>query len=110
MAVRTEKIIVTVLHEAHERQVEETMETLGEGPNGFYASPKHNRQPGFHVFPFRGVGGERDREEITPLVMSNYNYDRCEMRSHLPAGRMPDKRDYLYLPAFGEKPSEKGWE
>jgi hypothetical protein len=38
-AVRIEKIIVTVLHEAHKRQVEETMETLGEGPDGFYASP-----------------------------------------------------------------------
>ncbi len=38
MAVRIEKIIVTVLHEAHGRQVEETMETLGEGPEGFYES------------------------------------------------------------------------
>ncbi len=38
MAVRIEKIIVTVLHEAHKRQVEETMETLGEGPEGFYES------------------------------------------------------------------------
>jgi hypothetical protein len=25
-----------VLHEAHERQVEEKMETLSEGPEGFY--------------------------------------------------------------------------
>jgi hypothetical protein len=39
MAVRMEKILVTVLHEAHKRQVEETMETLAEGPDGFYASP-----------------------------------------------------------------------
>jgi hypothetical protein len=39
MAVRIEKIIVTVLHEAHRQQVEETMETLGEGPDGYYASP-----------------------------------------------------------------------
>lgn len=39
MAVRIEKIIVTVLHEAHKRQVEETMETLAEGPEGFYQSP-----------------------------------------------------------------------
>ncbi len=39
MAVRIEKIIVAVLHEAHRRQVEETMETLTEGPEGFYASP-----------------------------------------------------------------------
>ena len=38
MAVRIEKILCTVLHEAHRRQVEETMETLGEGPEGFYGS------------------------------------------------------------------------
>ena len=36
MAVRIEKIICTLLHEAHERQVEETMETLSEGPEGYY--------------------------------------------------------------------------
>ncbi len=36
MAVRIEKIIATVLHEAHERQVEETMNTLSVGPEGFY--------------------------------------------------------------------------
>jgi len=28
MAVRIEKILCTVLHEVHERQVEETMETI----------------------------------------------------------------------------------
>ena len=39
MAVRIEKIIVTVLHEAHGRQVEETTETLGEAPEGFCKSP-----------------------------------------------------------------------
>ncbi|MCA1731899.1 MAG: hypothetical protein LC751_21645 [Actinobacteria bacterium] len=38
MAVRIEKILVTVLHEAHRRQVEEAMETLAEGPEGFYRS------------------------------------------------------------------------
>lgn len=38
MAVRIEKIISTVLHEAHERQVGETMDTLSEGPEGFYRS------------------------------------------------------------------------
>ena len=38
MAVRIEKIICTVLHEAHERQVEETMETLSEGPKDFHNS------------------------------------------------------------------------
>jgi len=38
MAVRIEKIIATVLQEAHGRQVEETMETLGGGPEGFYES------------------------------------------------------------------------
>jgi hypothetical protein len=26
----------TVLHEAHERQVDEAMETLSKGPEGFY--------------------------------------------------------------------------
>jgi hypothetical protein len=36
MAVSIEKILCTVLHEAHERQVEETMDTLAEGPEGFY--------------------------------------------------------------------------
>ena len=36
MRVSIEKIIVTVLHEAHKRQVEETMETLAEGPEGLY--------------------------------------------------------------------------
>ena len=39
MAERIEKILVAVLHEAHGRQVEETMETLGEGPEDFYESP-----------------------------------------------------------------------
>ena len=36
MAVRIEKILCTVLHEAHEQQVEETMQTLGERPEGFH--------------------------------------------------------------------------
>jgi hypothetical protein len=31
------EIIVTVLHEAHKRQVEEVMDTLEEGPEGLYA-------------------------------------------------------------------------
>ena len=35
-AVRVEKIIYTVLHEAHERQIEETMATLSGRPDGFY--------------------------------------------------------------------------
>ncbi len=39
MAVRIEKILCTVLHEAHRRQVEEAMETLEEGPEGFYKTP-----------------------------------------------------------------------
>ena len=38
MAVRIEKIIATVLDEAHERQVEEAMDTLSEGPEDFYKS------------------------------------------------------------------------
>ena len=36
MAVRIEKILCAVLHEAHRWQVEETMGTLAEGPEGFY--------------------------------------------------------------------------
>ena len=36
MAVRIEKILATVLHEAHMQHVEETMDTLAEGPEGFY--------------------------------------------------------------------------
>ena len=36
MVVRIEKILCTVRHEAHERQIEETMQTLGERPEGFY--------------------------------------------------------------------------
>src|SRR3954462_14403028 len=38
MAVRIEKILCTVLHEAHRRQVEEAMNTLSERPEGFYRS------------------------------------------------------------------------
>ncbi len=38
MAVRIEKILCTVLDEAHKRQVEETAETLSEGPEGLYRS------------------------------------------------------------------------
>jgi hypothetical protein len=36
MAVRIEKILCTVLHVAHGRRVEETMETLCEEPEGLY--------------------------------------------------------------------------
>jgi len=36
MAVRIEKIICTVLHEAHNRQSEETMDILAEGLEGLY--------------------------------------------------------------------------
>ena len=38
MAVRIEKILCPVLHEAHRHQVEETMKTLEEGPEGLYKS------------------------------------------------------------------------
>ncbi len=38
MWVRMEKIIATVLHEAHRWQIEETMDALEEGPEGFYRS------------------------------------------------------------------------
>ena len=36
MAVRIEKILCAVLDEAHKQQVEETAETLSEGPEQFY--------------------------------------------------------------------------
>ena len=36
MAVRIEKILATVLNEAHKQQTEEVMEALSEGPEGFY--------------------------------------------------------------------------
>ena len=39
MAVRIEKILCTVLDQAHERQVEEIIETLSEGPEEFYRRP-----------------------------------------------------------------------
>lgn len=39
MAVRMEKIIATVLDEAHKRQVEELMSMLSEGPEGLYKRP-----------------------------------------------------------------------
>ena len=38
MWVRKENILATVLHEAHEQQVEGTMQVLSEGPEGFYRS------------------------------------------------------------------------
>jgi hypothetical protein len=40
MAMRIEKIIATVLDEAHKRQVEEGLDILSEGPEGLY-----NRSP-----------------------------------------------------------------
>ena len=41
MAVRIEKILCTVLYEAHGRQVEEPVETLCEVSAGFYKSYLH---------------------------------------------------------------------
>ena len=41
MAVRIEKIIATVLDEAHRRQVEEVMATLEEDPEGLYKRPPY---------------------------------------------------------------------
>jgi hypothetical protein len=39
MAVRIEKIICTVPNEAHQRQIEETMDTPSEGPGLLYPGP-----------------------------------------------------------------------
>ena len=36
--MRIEKVLCTVLHEAHEQQVEETTNTLAEGQKGIYKS------------------------------------------------------------------------
>jgi hypothetical protein len=36
MVMRIDKILCTVLHEAHGRQVEETTKVLREDPEGFY--------------------------------------------------------------------------
>jgi hypothetical protein len=38
MAVRIEKILCTVLHEAHKLQVEEAMDIFSEGPEGLCKS------------------------------------------------------------------------
>jgi hypothetical protein len=46
MAVRIEKILCTVLHEAHERQVEEAMETLAEGPESEFRAEQFYRIEG----------------------------------------------------------------
>ena len=46
MAVRIEKILCTVLHEAHQ-QVEETMNILSEGPEGFYKNIWYKRDTAF---------------------------------------------------------------
>ena len=35
--VRMEKIIATVLHAAHEKQIDEAMDAFTEGPEGFYS-------------------------------------------------------------------------
>jgi len=45
MWVRMDKILCTVLREAHERQVEETMGALEEGPEGSYKRPSRSRTP-----------------------------------------------------------------
>jgi hypothetical protein len=41
IAMRIEKIIATVLDEAHKRQVEEVMDLLEEGPEGLYKRPPY---------------------------------------------------------------------
>ena len=46
MAVRIEKILCTALHEAHERQVEEAMETLAEGPESEFRAEQFYRMEG----------------------------------------------------------------
>jgi hypothetical protein len=58
MAARTEKIPCIVLDEAHKRQVEETMGTLSEGPEGFYGleeSEVEKRRRGRSLGKFYGL-------------------------------------------------------
>ena len=44
MWVRMEKIIATVLREAHRLQIEEAMDTFAEGPEGFASKPVFPRR------------------------------------------------------------------
>ncbi len=41
IAVRIEKIIATVLDEAHKKQVDEVMDVFSEGPEGLYRRPPY---------------------------------------------------------------------
>jgi hypothetical protein len=47
MAVRIEKILCVVLDEAHKRQVEETTDTLSEGPEPLLLGPRPLISKGF---------------------------------------------------------------
>jgi hypothetical protein len=60
MDVGIEKIIATVLNEAHKRQVEAVMETLSEGPEEFYKSYLD-----WELWTLRSPG---------PLLPMSYNY------------------------------------
>lgn len=46
MRLRMEKILVVVLHEAYEKQVEETMDALTEGSESFYSTVLRPAQNG----------------------------------------------------------------
>jgi hypothetical protein len=59
MAVRIEKILCTVLHEAHEWQVEVTMQTLSERSEGrSYSQDLTARVPDVVAPEPDGVGGD----------------------------------------------------
>jgi hypothetical protein len=54
MAVRIEKILTTVVHEAHKRQTEETVETLAEERERYIG-----KRVSFLRNPFSKGGGKR---------------------------------------------------
>ena len=61
MAVRMEKIICTVLHEAYNRHVEDAMDTLAEGPEDLYKRPLYcSRNANLPPVPQAKVGCEQE--------------------------------------------------
>jgi hypothetical protein len=51
MAVRIEKVLATVLDEAYQRQIEETMNIPSEGPEEFYRTSYWPQVWGFTLEP-----------------------------------------------------------
>jgi hypothetical protein len=78
--VRIEKILYTVLHEAHKRQVEKVINTLKEGSEGLYKPPPYcsrntDLPPVPPVFVLKwlstgGTGGKRRGCEVADILLS----------------------------------------